>query len=121
MTKTTMNAAANKDCGSCGRTLAINQFYWRSDRGSYTSKCKDCFYIYQKLYKSNPEVVARQRPLRAAWQKKAAEKSRDELGDAYIKKLLVQKTAISQSILPAELVDAKRVQLKIKRLLEENK
>lgn len=107
-----------KACGNCGGVLPLDQFYFRSDRNSYTSKCKACFHAYQKQYKSNPDNVARQRSRRAAWQKKVAERTREQLGDAYIKKLLSQKTGISQRVLTPELVDLKRTYLQIKRFVE---
>jgi len=61
---------------------------------------------------NNPERLA-------ASKKKRKQRERKQLKDQYIKKLLVKGTRLSQSDIPASLIDAKREQLKIMNLLKE--
>lgn len=108
-------------CGMCKQSLPLSAFYVRNDRKAPTSKCKACFGIYQKEYKSRSGIRERDRVARAEWQKNAARYHREQLAPSYVKKLLVQKTPLTFDRIPDSLVDLKRAQLNLDREIKERK
>lgn len=62
---------------------------------------------------NNPEKVKEIR-------QKYAKKSRELLLDSYLKRLIIQDTILKKSDIPMELIDFKRTQVQLKRLIKEN-
>lgn len=110
-----------KICGRCKLELSLEEFYFRADRGCLASKCKSCFSDVQRSYKARPEIKARQRANRAAWQRSEASAGRSSISDIYVKKLLTAKTPLKSADIPDSLVQLKRVQIAITRLLKDEK
>lgn len=82
---------------------AIRQ--WRNEwQRTNSEKCKE----YYRRYMSKPEVC-KDKSIEA-------KKRRDELSDGYIRTVLTRRTLIDSASVPNELVEAKRMQVKIKRL-----
>lgn len=46
--------ATDKVCTVCDASKPLDQFYWRSDRNMYRSKCKDCMKDLRQLSVSAP-------------------------------------------------------------------
>ena len=90
-------------CKSCRVLEAQN---WRIKNPQ--KSIEYCRYSYLK----NPDKHKK-------WAKKSYQKRKEFLSDAYIKDLFVIKTTLRRSQIPIELVNAKRVQLQIKRFLED--
>lgn len=92
------------------------------------SACKACRVLEAKNWRTkNPQksieyfkVSSLKNPNKhKEWLKKSYQKRKENLSDSYVKDLLIHKTTLTRSQIPIELVQAKQVQLQIKRFLED--
>jgi hypothetical protein len=120
-------------CHFCGRYLDVSQF--RILRGFYKGYpkfgyCLDCDKIIHSAAHNRAIDASKwerqKREQGRRWRKKYPEKrrelckrayikSRKNLTDSYVKKLLVQKSSLSHYDIPSGLIEAKRQQLKLIR------
>lgn len=75
----------------------------------------------QRKHYTKPEVLERRRnnPARAAYNRARNDASRQNLDDAYVRRVMAQRMSITGSQIPQALVDAHREVMKIKRFLNE--
>lgn len=144
------NVGAMKKCSKCKKTKSVKEFYTRR-RGGFQSRCRLCEKEYNKEYQKNNRESIRKRGTRyrknnkksiCKYQKKYHENNREsirkydnerikQLGDAYIRKQLFDSyvrsnvahimNSFTRLMIPQELVDAKRMQLKIIRFIKSMK
>lgn len=124
-------------CTKCGETKQLNDFPKYSSKGKNgrRKKCKKCHnkdhlkYIYgddarrakKKIYddkwrKNNPNKVKAYRDKQKNNMKKYADFNREKLTDRYIRNRLG--LSVNDEV-SQELIESKRLQIKIQRLLEE--
>lgn len=51
-------------CGDCGQTKSVSEFYWRSDAGRFQSYCKTCKSRRDKTYRDADPLAHRDRVMR---------------------------------------------------------
>lgn len=120
-----MTAKVVKICKHHGE-LTKKQTYARSDGNAI--RCAICVADKGKRYRLNNHDMVRAK--RNIWQrtKKSKEyqkeqraKARKNLKNSYIKNLLTKRTELKALNIPKSLIDAKRLSVKIKRLLDERR
>ena len=118
-----------KKCGKCKEEKSLDCFYLnKSGKYGVRSDCKLCRRIYAKEYYSkNKENLNKYRreyhiknkeninKIGMIYNKKQIE----QLGDPYITRLITQRTDLTKADIPSELIEAKRLEIKIKRIIKE--
>ena len=134
-------------CKVCNIEKAAIDFYLRHKGGPRVKTCKICQYAKVRAL-WNPDKQRRQNKAAARWRArnndaetkkryaaavlryyyrnrklliKKGSIQREELSDLYVRKLLVAETALSTKAVPSELVEVKKLQLKIHRTLNEKR
>jgi hypothetical protein len=80
---------------------------------AYRDKNREAKNQYQREYTKNPEVKA--------MHKKWKEQYKNNLSDAYVRNELAHHTTLTSKDIPQSLVEVKRLQLQIKRMVENEK
>ena len=106
-----------KKCPCCKKTKKSIYFY----RGDYNKdglsrNCKGCSDLKSKKYKPNASEQTKEN--KRIWARKYLKIKRDTLADSYVKQLLCKRSFLRSKDIPQELIEAKRGQLKLKRILE---
>ena len=138
-----MDADQLKKCTKCGEAKALELFHKKAQRkDGRQSHCASCCSALQKeRFANNESYIAKSRQytvdnkaklkaysaayivknpqLYAKKQKLANQKYIKEMSDVYIKLILSRQIGVSRSAIPKELIEAKREQLKLHRLLKE--
>lgn len=97
------------NCATCGESI----YRTPKDHGSKNFFCsRNCMYNYQFVIYPKTHKI-RQNVKKREWHQK--------LRDSYIRGLIRQQVGITNNIIPKELIDTKRVHLKIKRELNNRK
>lgn len=73
----------------------------------------------EKIKKSCAEYQKKYKDRKNQWCSKSYKKKINECADSYIRKLLIQNTNLKVSHIPLELIEVKKLHLKIKRKLKE--
>ena len=110
-----------KSCYICLNKFPISHFY-KSKNGIYeqfSSYCKVCYYESKKdkvreWRKKNPEKIN-------LYSRETERKRVANLDDNYIKALLMKQFSFKRQEIPTNLIETKREQLTIKRLLKQGK
>lgn len=79
--------------------------------------CKTCDKEKKLLAKEKPGFLEKNRAYHHAYRRK----STDNLDDCYVKKALIGKSSLTFKDIPKELVDLKRQQMLLKRLINKHK
>ena len=128
-----------KTCTKCGGTKQVSEFHKCSKvSDGLASRCKSCVSANwrrnkskyarakQKYYQDNREEILRKQavysknnPVRQKNQRKWCKQNRDELGDSYVKQVLVQQRGFKKEQITPELIKAERALIKLKRKIRE--
>ncbi len=96
-----------KICSICEIRKNNNEFpHWRR-------KCRKCFTKYNRQYRKNNNEHLR------VYSRNLYKKHKLKLSDYYIKRLIHETVGVDCKDIPKELIELKRKQLKINRLLEQ--
>lgn len=130
-----------KECIDCKRCLTLDKFRMRQQRGKpyVIAKCRECEREYNRIHHckekkkiserkrlSNPDNKRRKNEYQISWRKKNISKNRayhrknikknvDELSDLYISRTMCR----GMKNIPEDLIEVKRTQLKLKRLIKQ--
>jgi len=85
----------------------------RKKSREYNSKNKEKINKYFKEYRSKNKENCKKIV------KKYKKKQREQLEDGYIVQLITQNTGLTTADIPSELIEAKRLEIKIKRIIKE--
>lgn len=92
---------------------------WAANREKYTKQKR-------KHYRENRDRILKDQsdrnkdnPKRQQYQKEWCKRNRDDLGDIYVKQVLVHKNGFISECVTPDLIKAKRALLKLKRALKE--
>lgn len=132
-----------KRCTKCGEVKDVGEFSKGTrTRDGLKGYCKQCHAIYYAWWYSNNRTArkaysreySKKNKTRIREREKScldkyrtrkrksnnhfAKEGRKELSDRYMKRLLVQRTRLSYSDIPPELVELKREQMKLGRLIK---
>lgn len=132
------SAASKRTCSKCGALKRAHKFYTittrerKSDGVSVVYRrreCKQCCLTRAKKKNASNKAKSSKRDYdiarrglpqyREAYNKTAA-RYRDELSDWYIKRLLTSSCGLKPSEIPQQLIDLKRMHVKILRQLKES-
>lgn len=108
------NPATEKPCTACGVVQGLEQFQ-REDSGLHgrRSKCNSCRRIYQRQLYQDQILISRRRS------RLTASRLCERLSDSYVKGLLTKHSNLRNADIPPQLVELKRIQLRIKRMTED--
>jgi hypothetical protein len=108
-----------KACARCKLQKPINAFYPAPKLSTgLSSWCKDCSRLYAKNWKKrNPDKWRWKNPIALETRRARQKRSILELSDSYV----AAKLNIPVASANPDLIDAKRIQMMISRLLKENK
>jgi len=118
-----------KRCHKCGEYKPIHAFHKDKNRkGGHSDRCAECVIAHVKNYYQthrsetiqrarewNQKNQVRRREIALAWGNKEVAR----LGDSYIRSKISESTGLAHNDIPQELVETKRVHMKIKRLITE--
>jgi hypothetical protein len=116
-----------KKCNKCKKVKDVSNFYKRNDRNSYRYICKPCDNIESnERRKKSGWISEKKRQGKGSKHSKLSkinsQKHRDKMSDMYIRGLITKKSKdLKPKDIPAELVELYRLNLKLKRLLRQEK
>ena len=114
-----------KRCPKCGQIKRLSEFYkHKRNKDGKTSFCKSCCNARSTRYReNNPEKVRasrkRYRENNPEKIKADLKKGRDELYPSYVKSLIRNQTGLNKEQITPDMIELKRQNLKLKRLLKE--
>ena len=118
-----------KKCSKCKEEKSLDCFGLnKNGRYGVGNRCKDCNLIYfkeyylknkEKINKYFKEYRSKNKENCKKIVKKYKKKQREQLEDGYIVQLITQNTGLTTADIPSELIEAKRLEIKIKRIIKE--
>ena len=118
-----------KNCSTCGNYLPFTDFYVKKNsKTGYQSACKECHKRGKRAWRAKNRERAREWDRNRVYTPEAKARRlkigkernkfyRDTLSDCYVAALVAKKTHLKQDEVPQELIEATRINLKLKRAL----